>query len=62
MGRWPTPPADLVVLDLESTPIIEYRMRSCRDFEEALLIQMMMADERAGQATYVAGRLAHKRR
>jgi guanine deaminase len=53
--------ADLVVLDLKSTPIIEYRMRSCKDFEEALFIQMMMGDERAVQATYVAGRLAYKR-
>jgi guanine deaminase len=54
--------ADLVVLDLKSTPIIEYRMRSCSDIEEALFIQMMMGDDRAVQATYVAGRLAYSRR
>src|SRR5262245_14116870 len=54
--------ADLVVLDLKSTPIIEYRMRSCRDFEEALFIQMMMADERAVKHTYVAGRLVYERK
>jgi guanine deaminase len=54
--------ADLVVLDLKSTPIIEYRMRSCSDIEEALFVQMTMGDDRAVQATYVAGRLAYKRK
>jgi len=53
--------ADLVVLDLKSTPIIEYRMRSCRDIEEALFVQMMMGDDRAVLATYVAGRVAYRR-
>jgi guanine deaminase len=53
--------ADVVVLDLKSTPIIEYRMRYCRDFEEALFIQMTMADDRAVLATYIGGRLAYNR-
>jgi guanine deaminase len=53
--------ADLVVLDLKSTPVIEYRMRSCEDLAEALFIQMTMADDRAVLATYVAGRLAYCR-
>jgi guanine deaminase len=53
--------ADLVVLDLKSTPIIEYRMRSCSDIEEALFVQMTMGDDRAVKATYVAGRLAYSR-
>ena len=53
--------ADLIVLDLKSTPVIEYRMRYCRDFEEALFIQMTLGDDRAVQATYVAGRLAYSR-
>jgi len=53
--------ADLVVLDLKSTPLIEYRMRSCKDLEEALFIQMTMGDDRAVLATYVAGRLAYSR-
>jgi guanine deaminase len=53
--------ADLVVLDLKSTPIIEYRMRYCRDLEEALFVQMTMGDDRAVLATYVAGRLAYRR-
>jgi guanine deaminase len=53
--------ADLVVLDLRSTPIIDYRMRHCRDLEEALFIQMTLGDDRAVAATYVAGALAHDR-
>src|SRR5262249_20061443 len=53
--------ADLVVLDLKSTPVIEYRMRTCEDLEEALFIQMTMGDDRAVLATYVGGRLAYSR-
>jgi guanine deaminase len=53
--------ADVIVLDLKSTPIIEYRMRFCDDLEEALFIQMTMGDERAVLATYIAGKLAYRR-
>ncbi|TAH36005.1 MAG: guanine deaminase [Planctomycetota bacterium] len=53
--------ADVIVLDLKSTPIIEYRMRYCKDLEEALFIQMTLGDDRAVLATYVAGRLAYSR-
>ena len=53
--------ADVVVLDLKSTPIIKYRMEFCRDLEEALFIQMTMGDDRAILATYIAGELAYRR-
>jgi len=53
--------ADVLVLDLKSTPIIEYRMRYCHDFEEALFIQMTMGDDRAVQETYIDGQLAYRR-
>ena len=53
--------ADIVVLDMKSTPIIEYRMQYAKDFEEALFIQMTMGDDRAVQATYVAGELRYSR-
>ncbi len=53
--------ADVVVLDMKSTPIIEYRMRYAENFEEALFIQMMLGDDRAVQATYVAGKLLYSR-
>ncbi len=53
--------ADIVVLDMKSTPIIRYRMNSVKDFAEALFVQMTMADDRAVQATYVAGELRYSR-
>lgn len=53
--------ADLVVLDLESTPLIAFRMAAVRDLDEALFVQMTLADDRAVRATYVAGRLAYER-
>jgi guanine deaminase len=53
--------ADIVVLDMKSTPIIEYRMKFAKDFEEALFIQMTLGDDRAVQATYVAGKLLYSR-
>lgn len=53
--------ADLVVLDLKSTPLIEYRMRHAANLDEALFIQMTLADDRAVQATYVAGRKVYRR-
>ncbi len=53
--------ADLVVLDMKSTPIIDYRMQFVEDFNEALFVQMTLGDDRAVQATYVAGKLRHER-
>jgi guanine deaminase len=53
--------ADVTVLDLNSTPFIDYRMRHARDIDEVLAIQMAMGDDRAIRATYVAGRLAYNR-
>lgn len=53
--------ADLVVLDMRSTPLIDFRMNHARDFAEQLFVQMMLGDDRAVQATYVAGRLAYCR-
>jgi guanine deaminase len=53
--------ADVVVLDLKSTPLIARRMEHCRDLAEALFVQMTLGDERAVRATYIAGRLAYDR-
>jgi guanine deaminase len=53
--------ADVIVIDLHSTPIIRFRMKYARDLEEALFVQMMMGDDRAIRATYVGGRLAYSR-
>ena len=53
--------ADLVVLDMKSTPIIDYRMQFVEDIDEALFVQMTLGDDRAVQATYVAGNLRYER-
>ena len=53
--------ADLVVLDLKSTPLIEFRMKFCTSIDEVLAVQMTMADDRATRAVYVAGTLAFER-
>ena len=47
--------ADVIVLDLKSTPLIEHRMRHCEDIDEALFVQMILGDERAIRAVYIAG-------
>ncbi|MGO4521336.1 guanine deaminase [Dyella sp. 2RAF44] len=52
--------ADIVVLNMKSTPIIEYRMQFAKDIHEALFIQMTLGDDRAVQATYVAGQLRYE--
>lgn len=51
--------ADLQVLNLRSTPLIDFRMQYCNTLQEALFIQMTLADERATQAVYVAGELKY---
>ena len=53
--------ADMVVLDLKSTPLIRFRMQHCRSLEEALFIQVIMGDDRATYAVYIAGQLAYQR-
>ena len=47
--------ADLVVHDLKSTPLIEFRMKFCKSIDEVSAVQMMMADDRATKAVYVGG-------
>jgi guanine deaminase len=53
--------ADLAVLDMRSTPLIDFRMKQARDLAEQLFVQMTLGDDRAVRATYVAGRLAYER-
>jgi guanine deaminase len=49
--------ADLIVMDLESTPLIQARMQRCESLDDALFVQMTLADDRAIAARYVAGNL-----
>ncbi len=53
--------ADIIVLDLHSTPIIDYRMGHVDSLEEALFVQMTLGDDRAIAATYIAGREVYQR-
>ena len=53
--------ADLVVMDLKSTPAIEFRLRSCESLEEMLFVQMTLGDDRAIRETWVAGVRVHQR-
>ena len=48
--------ADLVVLDLSSTPAISQRSARANDVWEELFPTIMMGDDRAIAATYVAGK------
>lgn len=52
--------ADIIVIDLKSRPLIDYRMRFANDLWEALFIQIILADDRAIAATYVAGEKMHQ--
>lgn len=49
--------ADLIVVDLASTPAIAQRAARANDIWEALFPTLMMGDDRAISKTYVAGRL-----
>lgn len=51
--------ADLQVLNLGSTPLIDFRMQRCENLQETLFVQMTMGDDRATQAVYIAGELAY---
>ncbi|NOX81752.1 MAG: guanine deaminase [Alphaproteobacteria bacterium] len=53
--------ADLVVLDLKSNPLLARRVARAEDFFDVLFAQIIMADERAVKATYVAGTIVHQR-
>jgi guanine deaminase len=48
--------ADLVVLDLASTPAIAERAARAEDLWEAVFPTIMMGDDRAVQAVFVGGR------
>jgi guanine deaminase len=53
--------ADLVVLDMRSTPLIDFRMNQGGGLAEQLFIQMTLGDDRAVRATYIGGRAAYER-
>lgn len=52
--------ADLVVLDVNSTPIIRQRMDRAESLRDMLFAQIILADDRAVRATYAAGGLVYR--
>ncbi len=53
--------ADISVIDLKSTPLIDYRMGYAKSLDEVLFIQMTLGDDRAIAATYVAGKCVYSK-
>lgn len=53
--------ADLVVLDPKATPLMAFRNGYCRDIIEQLFMLMVLGDDRAVRATYVAGETLYDR-
>lgn len=53
--------ADVIVIDPASTPLIADRVARAERLEDMLFAQIIMADDRAIRATYVAGRQAYAR-
>ncbi len=53
--------ADIVVLDASATPVLASRQELSQDIENTLFSLMMLGDDRAVKATYVAGQKRHQR-
>lgn len=47
--------ADFIVLDYRATPLMERRMRHCKNLTEKLFILSMLGDERHVKATHIMG-------
>lgn len=53
--------ADICILDYKATPLLEFRSSYCESLEELLFVLMTIGDDRAVQATYVAGERVYDR-
>ncbi|MGB8316392.1 MAG: guanine deaminase [Aestuariivirga sp.] len=53
--------ADIVVLDPRATPVLEARQELSQSLEDMLFALMILGDDRAVRATYVAGEKVHER-
>jgi guanine deaminase len=53
--------ADLTVLDLKATPVLEYRMTHTNSLAEQLFVLITLGDDRTSCATYVAGERVYSR-
>lgn len=53
--------ADFVVLDLHCTPLMRMKQAACSTLQEKLFSMIILGDDRAVKATYVAGACVHER-
>ncbi|GAA3926172.1 guanine deaminase [Litoribacillus peritrichatus] len=53
--------ADFAVLDFNSTPLMSLKQSKCKTLAEKLFAMIILGDDRAVRATYVAGKLVHDR-
>ena len=53
--------ADVAVLDLAATPLLDYRLKYANTLDETLFVIMTLGDDRTVCATYVAGKLVYSR-
>ncbi len=51
--------ADIIIIDLASTPLIKRRMADVETIHDVLFAQIILADDRAIRATYAAGNLIY---
>lgn len=52
---------DFVILDLDATPLLAYRLHHCRGPQDLLFVLNTLGDDRLVQATYAAGQCVHRR-
>jgi guanine deaminase len=53
--------ADVIILDPAATPVLKSRLPLSQSIDEVLFAVMMLGDDRAIRATYVAGQKRHER-
>ena len=53
--------ADFAVLDFDATPLMSLKQSKCTTLDEKLFAMIILGDDRAVKATYVAGECAHER-
>jgi guanine deaminase len=53
--------ADFAVLDFNSTPLMTLKQSRCKTLDEKLFAMIILGDDRAIAATYVAGKCAHSK-
>lgn len=52
---------DFVILDLDATPLLSYRLQHCAGPRDLLFVLNTLGDDRLVQATYAAGQCVHRR-